>query len=365
MLTIALTFVPAVLILLHFFTNERTKGKLKNIVQESYIKLDATADHQQLASMLVAYRWQLKSARKWFIIFFSLATLVCFLSTFYTHLVRSREDLEKALSDDIRFDIDKHYELTFTIATAGRVGNLFYEVGPTSCTPRGRAMFHFVDVKPGQAKRLTDAVHEFSDWQLRTVFLMKEAIQVIYTYLAILLALLLSFSVTSALMYWFIQSRLMIFVTFLVTIVIAVIAPFLMIETVTYLLSLVALNAFGTLPDFYYIAQTDCLEPGFRLRELANVPYNEPAKSNPASLPKIRSGMGRTGIGRLFLWSHRCADRRAPCWRVLDSDCPLQQIRLRDLRGRRHPKLGRVHGRKLLHLVLGRLLSPDTVTPQC
>jgi hypothetical protein len=58
---------------------------------------------------------------------------------------------------------------------------------------------------------------------------------------------LLSFRLTSALLSGFVQSRLMIFVTFGATLVIAVVMPFLMIEAVTYLWSLVALNAVGTL----------------------------------------------------------------------------------------------------------------------
>jgi hypothetical protein len=264
MLTILLPLVPAVLILLHFLTNEGTKGKLKKIVQDSYFALDETADRQKLASLLVAYRWQLKSVRKWFIVFFSLATLGCFLSTFYQNLFMPREGLEKSLADIIRFDIDKHYELTFYIATSGPLGNVFYDVGPTSCTPRP-GMFHFVDVKPDQAKRLIDAVHDFSDMQLRAVFLISEAIYVSYAYVVILLALLLSFMVTSALLSGFVQSRLMIFVTFGMTLVIAVIMPFLMIEAVTYLRSLVALNAVGTLPDFYSVAQPTVLHLAFAL----------------------------------------------------------------------------------------------------
>lgn len=252
MFFLTVTLIPVTLYLLHFMTGISTKADLRRRILDLYVLFGEISETSQFAGALAQLRKTMKRSRKWFLVYYTSASLLCLLSTMPFVMMESREQLENQLLKISDAVIDLHFTLTFNAGISVNQPGFFYLDDGKTCVAR-RSTWGFVDSKPGQKEKVATAIRSFSDAQLKGVFALSEILSDIFTYVTVGIAIAISMRVTLFLLSRLAGSRLWLLFSVALSLAVALLSPFVMIELSTYIAatSIVALER--GLPDFFGI----------------------------------------------------------------------------------------------------------------
>ena len=252
MFFLTITLIPVTLYLLHFMVGISTKADLNSKIIDLYIILGELPESKEFVKALAQLKITMKRSRKWFLIYYACVALLCFLSTLPGIFNQSREQLENPLIVLSEFIIDQHFTVTFNTGLSFNHPGFFYTDDGKTCVER-RSTLSFVDSKPGQREKVATAIQSFSDTQLKEVYVLSEILSDIFTFVTIGIAIVISMRVTLFLLSRLAGSRLWLLLSVALSLAVAVVSPFVMIELSTYIAatSIVALEK--GLPDFFSI----------------------------------------------------------------------------------------------------------------